>query len=158
LKLLKKYQTKNIGMLPRLGEFDHCRELFNINASKVIDGCIYVRIGGDINIDDQYKIYERSPSDPSSLQSLCDAADLGPPRAQLEVGARYALGIYGVQVDHIRAYVWYSLANRGCYDDVRYELLKQGMATQQIAEAELMLADWEPGQCEKALIRKQIND
>ena len=107
----------------------------------------------------QMKIYSRLEK-PNRTQRvyglywLCQAADQGYFQARLEVGNLYWRGQLNTRKDFIMAYVWYSLAakvSNGDWDVWELRSVKNEMTPHQLAESEQMLADWEPGQCERDL-------
>ena len=81
---------------------------------------------------------------------------MGHALAQAELGDLHVKGLGQawreaglVELDHVRAYMWYSLAaangdRRAGYD--RADLVDQ-MTPAQIAEAERLAAEWKPGDC-----------
>jgi TPR repeat protein len=91
-----------------------------------------------------------------ALYWLCQAADKGYVQALVEVGNLYWRGHAGTSKDLERAFVWYALADKqgsDSWDVWELRQIKQEMTPQQLAEAEQMLADWKPGQCERDLLR-----
>jgi hypothetical protein len=91
----------------------------------------------------------------SRLAWLCRAADQEYVQAQVQVGDFFRHGWYPVEQDLTQAYLWYSLAARGdgrhLYES-KLLAVKRVMTSDHIAEAERMLADWKPGQCELELV------
>jgi hypothetical protein len=108
----------------------------------------------------QMRLYSNlSRTEPTqSLYWLCQAADNGYFKAQVEVGNLYWRGRLGAKIDLRKAYVWYSLADKSGSDnwDV-WELrsVKNEMTPDELTEAEQMLADWRPGQCERNLLFRE---
>jgi hypothetical protein len=136
------------------GFFD-CTNLFRFDLSEqqLVDPRIHIAIGADYGVAEQYAWYlSRPPNDPDRLPYLCRAADGGHPNAQIEVGRHYSQGVDGVTKDLKRAYVWYSLAQGAFGRGVHLQLIAKEMTPEQIAEAEQMLTDWKPGQCERDLL------
>jgi hypothetical protein len=155
--VLREYHTESGGAAHGAGYevLDSCTDLFVFNDSDLINGCVYARIGGNLRAEDEYQEYLRTSSvDTARLYNLCHAADQGHPKAQIEVGRHFGEGVAGAQPNLGLAYVWYSLAIRGCFSGSELQLLKDKMSPQEVAEAEQMLANWKPGQCERDLIRQ----
>lgn len=103
----------------------------------------------------QFQLYlANSIFDPIRWVWLCRAADQGHTHAQAELGRAYKLGLAPGGQDVTHAYMWYSLAAQsasgGSYEWKRLAV-RMLMTADQIAEAERMLADWKPGQCERDL-------
>jgi len=101
----------------------------------------------------QFALY-RIADAPERFVWLCRAADQGYAAAQLELGRLYWKGLKGVKQDSRWAYAWYSLAAQGGYKDWEvWELpsLTSQMTPRQLSQAQQMLAEWEPGQCEREL-------
>jgi hypothetical protein len=156
--ILMRYQTKTSSTADALQmryfwtrRYD-CLYLFDIGQDNFASGKTYSYLKGNLVALEQYRAYlARVPGDATRLQYLCSAADKGHPNAQIEVGRHFAQGIYGIQKDFSRAYVWYSLASKSGYD-THLKLLIRDMKSEQINDADRMLAGWEPGQCERDLI------
>ncbi len=109
-----------------------------------------------------FQLYSRDKPDEKSLTWLCLAANQGHALAQEERGDLHVQGLGQawreaglVKLDHVRAYMWYSLAaangepragyrSRPLY--IRDDLADQ-MTPAQIAEAERLAAEWKPGDC-----------
>lgn len=160
---MSKVDLTDSGMLPRP---DYVASGCDITASQEVElpnqelltGSEYIPAGSDLNTSQQYKLYlSYSPNDPTRLCYLCLAADNEHPNAQIEVGRHISQGIYGIHTDLRRAYVWYSLAARGGID-THIRLIRHKMTNKQITEAEQMLVDWEPGQCERDLSQISKDD
>ncbi len=104
----------------------------------------------------QFQLYTRDKPDGKSLTWLCLAANQGHALAQEELGDLHVKGLGQawreaglVELDPVRAYVWYSLAaangdRRAGY--IRDDLADQ-MTPEQIAEGERLAAEWKPGDC-----------
>lgn len=114
----------------------------------------------DTTAEGQYQLYYRASSNMERLKWLCNSADRGYPHAQAEVGRIYKWGLLGIPSDQKRAYVWYSLAIKkhpaGWEDE--YLTTRETLSPEQLLEAEEMLADWEPGQCERHLVPTRLDD
>ena len=59
-----------------------------------------------------------------------------------------------INQDRMRAYVWFSLALQGGAEEYRSNLdsVIKSMSQAQLTEAERMLTNWGPGQCEHDLV------
>ena len=66
----------------------------------------------------------------------------------------YREGCGVINQDTMRAYVWFSLALRGGAEEYRSNLdsVIKSMSQAQLTEAERMLTNWGPGQCEHDLV------
>ena len=98
------------------------------------------------------------------LRWLCQAADQGHPLARNEVGTIHYFGslVYlgkpGIDSDHTLAYVWFLLADISGHES-SYHLLNQNNLTyEQFEKAIDIVANWKPGQCEKDLGLKEIDE
>jgi hypothetical protein len=164
--VLQEYEIESAGAsgggIPELRVYN-CKELFSLGG--LIDIDLYSRMGVSPIAEEQYRQYlVRSPNNPSRLFYLCRAADQGHPNAQEEVGNRFAQGIDGVRQDLRRAYVWYLRAATKFKPDytspshrrrvMSLESIRREMTSEQVVEAEILLADWKPGQCEREFTRK----
>ena len=79
---------------------------------------------------------------------FCRAALLGHPKAQYQMGNYYRFGYPPVMKDLERAYVWYTVA--GDVDSAmrfRADVAEQ-MTSEEVAEAEHLVAEWEPNPAE----------
>jgi hypothetical protein len=85
-----------------------------------------------------------------NLDLLCQAANSGNADAQAVQAARYRYGLWGTDVDAIKAYEFISLAaffgNRGA--PLTKKTWRIGMAPDDVAEAERLIAEWEPSPAE----------
>jgi len=88
------------------------------------------------------------------LKWLCRAADQGQRNAQKELADLYREGCGVINQDLARAYVWFSLALQGDVGEYRSNLdsVIKFMSQAQLNEAEHMLTNWKPGQCERDLV------
>jgi len=102
----------------------------------------------------QLRLYHAQHPDPSRLRWLCRSADQNYPYAQAELGRIYHIGLFGVPRDLRQAYVWYGLAIKNKPGGWRHEYLtvRSALSAEQRLEAESMLMDWAPGQCERELV------
>ena len=80
----------------------------------------------------------------------CLAAHLGHQQAQDDLATSYYLGNEPVGKDFVKAYVWYTLAGRE--KNVVMTTLKS-MTLEEIAEAERLVAEWQPNRVECETIR-----
>ena len=73
------------------------------------------------------------------------AADQGDADGQVYLGKMYVEG-QGVPIDHVQAYMWYTLAIKGGNSSARYsrDMLAPVMSPAQIATAEQLAAQWKP--------------
>lgn len=83
----------------------------------------------------------------------CPNADLGHSDAQFYIGNLYYNHVL-LKRDIIRAYVWYSLAAMGGYENAasRLQQVKSELTPDQLSMAQNHLETWEPGQCQIDLI------
>lgn len=113
---------------------------------------LLVQLGKSVQVDpdEQMRLYDlvRKVDFSLSLFLLCETADSGHPEAQLEVG-HWLRNSSAIRRNIKRAYVWYNLPTRHGHNWNEWELrqIKAEMTSQQLSEAEQMLADWQPGQC-----------
>ncbi len=108
--------------------------------------------------------HQFSPSDVETLYQIgvdltdrvlawnfaCLAAHLGHQQAQDYLATWYYLGNEPVRKDFVKAYVWYTLAGRE--KNVVMTTLKS-MTLEEIAEAERLVAEWQPNRVECETIR-----
>ena len=87
---------------------------------------------------------------PNAWKWMCLAANQGHAKAQHELGIVYWRGVEPFEQDTVRAYMWYSLAasNGYGYSAAHNDLVAAQMTAEQIAEAERLVEEWEPGECE----------
>ena len=104
----------------------------------------------------QFQLYTRDKPDGKSLTWLCLAANQGHALAQEELGDLHVKGLGQawreaglVELDPVRAYVWYSLAatNGNPRAGFTRDYLADQMTPEQIAEAERLAAEWKPRDC-----------
>jgi len=119
----------------------------------------------DEDLPDQIQVPLKPPvcSDSEILAPLCQAAEKGGSEAQWRLASILYYGWYGVAKDHIRSYMWYSLASTG--SGIWAEWATRQLVTRfdelspvELAQAEQMVADWEPGQCESDLVPADVNN
>lgn len=90
----------------------------------------------------------------ASELSLCRAADSGYPEAMFKLGVLYEGGQDGFPIDPTRAYMWYRIsASTANYDKaaIQAERLLKELSPEQEFQAEMLVREWEPGQCERDL-------
>jgi len=87
----------------------------------------------------------------NEIDTYCPYADLGYEGAQKRIGDLYYLGLFGLEKDFTRAYVWYSLADRGGDGSAAYYLdcIVKEMSPQQLQEAQNRLSKWKSGHCKR---------
>ena len=105
--------------------------------------------------DAQYNMHWKS-EEPENIQWLCRAADQEHWAAQGRLGDIYYNGWFGVNVDHIRSYMWFRLASRGddkwaAWAERQLKTRFKGLMPAEIKQAERMADEWKPGQCEQSL-------
>ena len=82
---------------------------------------------------------------------MCDY-DRGHVLARKQLAISYECGASGVKKDLIRSYLWYVLTGPEESSAVeRSERIRENLMPRELAEAEQLLSDWEPGQCERLL-------
>jgi len=88
------------------------------------------------------------------IGAYCPNADLGHADAQKHIGDLYYFGIDELNIDLIRAYVWYSLAAKSGNKEASelLDYLVKELSPQQLSKAQIKLDEWEPGQCERDLM------
>jgi hypothetical protein len=103
--------------------------------------------------DAQLQFYYVNPGSPEGLRWLCRSAEQGNPHAQNEVARLYRQGVGSVEKDLRRAYVWYKFAVQNGHEEYQWKLeeVTESLTSEQMAEAEKILANWQPGQCEREL-------
>ena len=107
------------------------------------------------DLEAQFELYILNPNSEEGLRWLCTAANQGHVDAQISLGDLYSSRNRGPRYDPRWAYVWLSLAAlEGGKKRVSYELfeVRRSMNPKQLDEAEKMLANWKPGQCERDLV------
>lgn len=108
---------------------------------------------GDPEAQLQLYYLRRDPRE--KLKWLCRAADQGQRHAQTALANLYWKGCGVIKQDKTRAYVSLSLAVQAGAQEYQPNLdsVIQSMSQAQLTDAERMLANWEPGQCERDLVR-----
>jgi TPR repeat protein len=95
-----------------------------------------------------------------NLDLLCQAANSGNADAQAVQAARYRYGLWGTDVDAIKAYEFISLAaffgNRGA--PLTKKTWRIGMAPDDVAEAERLIAEWEPSPAACGSTGEEVTD
>ena len=79
------------------------------------------------------------------------------PAAQRSMGTLYHRGTTPQGQDSLRAYLWFSLAGDAQYALWLRDLVAPEMTPAQIAEAERLVAAWEPNPTECALSNEEIH-
>ena len=103
--------------------------------------------------NDKYLLETHAQGIGKEAATYCPNADLGHADAQKHIGDIYYHGLYGLKVDVMRAWVWYSLASQNG-DEVaktRISSLTDELTPGQLEEAKRQLAEWKPGQCMQEL-------
>lgn len=107
----------------------------------------------DLTAEEQYevsKFYSRSGETDEYEKWKCLAANSGHPESQYGRGVSYSLGSVTGNPDYVFAYMWYALAASSGHTlaakfrDIRAE----EMAPEEIAEAERLVAEWQPNPTE----------
>ncbi|MFQ5915995.1 MAG: tetratricopeptide repeat protein [Nitrospinota bacterium] len=90
--------------------------------------------------------YRETPDEPRGW--LCVAANQRHAGAMLELGSWNEAGFMR-QMDHSRAYMWYSLAASNGHESAAAlkDQLAKKMTPDQVAEAERLVKEWKPGPC-----------
>jgi TPR repeat protein len=129
--------------------------------------------------DAQWLLYQVQPN-AENMTWLCRDADQGMARACRELGMLYyygsdeyrkSMGIH-VPADITRSCMWFHLAGlaqiteqkemndvdlkSALYESAEVERTANVMAAQEMAEAEQLLLNWEPGQCERDLSQHMV--
>ena len=89
------------------------------------------------------------------IETYCPSADQDLTDAQTYIGDLHYLGAYGIEKNLIQAYVWYNLAanNGNSYASEQLYNLMNELSPQQLSKAQAHLEEWEPGQCERDLMK-----
>ena len=87
---------------------------------------------------------------------MCRAADQGLSQAQGRLADIYYNGWFGINTDFVRSYLWFALAARsqdkwGAWAERQRKSRFNELTVAGVRQAEKMLADWQPGQCEREL-------
>jgi hypothetical protein len=99
---------------------------------------------------DQLALYYRIGDDEvDGLMWLCRSADQGNSAAMAEVARLYWRGSSAVEQDIVRAYVWYSRA--APYVVMPGEII-DAMTPGKMNQAENIIENWQPNQCERDLL------
>lgn len=87
------------------------------------------------------------------IGAYCPNADLGHADAQKHIADIYYFGTYNIDRDLVRAYVWYTLAVNGGNENAEktLSLVISELTPEQLKEAQNLLKEWAPGQCEDDL-------
>lgn len=131
----------------------------------------------------QWQAYRMLGNTSGGYKWLCRAADQGYLDAQILLGYLYRSGAYGFTQDFSKSYVWYRLAGEGGHREAvetyRKKLEKNRFACSKgqacliakeivqlqnilqpegVSKAELLLKQWQPGQCERQLVPTKSGD
>lgn len=126
-----------------------------LEAGPTRDHMVFLAEQGDPDMN--WALYQRTgtlmqPYDlqyAAAIRWLCGAADAGHLKAQRHIGRLYDLGFGPLKRDTMRAYYWLRLpASRG---NDEYSWRRKQLDPDQIAEAERLTEEWQPGQCEQEL-------
>ncbi|MFN2189773.1 MAG: hypothetical protein ACK2T3_13495 [Candidatus Promineifilaceae bacterium] len=92
----------------------------------------------------------------AEIRAYCPNAELGFAFAQKRIADIYYSGLYKVERDLTRAYVWYSLASADDGIDISHRLnvVVNQMSPKEFAEAQRLLERWEPGHCKIDLLKR----
>lgn len=85
-----------------------------------------------------------APDKESGWKWYCLAANRGHREAQFTLGILFEWGYGPVQMDLVRAYVWYALAEGSPSAARHRDQIAANMTPEQIAEAEQLAAEWKP--------------
>ena len=139
---VNNYKTKYLARRYGEASLDTCRKNFWFWSREKL-----VRYA---HFDRYQELVETDPN--NAFQWLCKSADQGYQIARYELGNLLAFGRTGFSKrSYTRAYVWYSLS--GYFDDqiTRQSFVDRHLSEMEHDEAELMLREWQPGQCESDL-------
>lgn len=97
--------------------------------------------------------------DATALKWLCRAADQGHSWASGEIGRFYRDGTY-IDPDPSKSYVWYAHAAQSGLVNAADELAKISatMSAEELSRANILLAEWQPGQCEREFVPNGQNN
>lgn len=101
------------------------------------------------------QMYYNDPSHSDAKKWLCRAADLGNPEAQYRLALLYENGSEGLTKDSVRAYMWYRISeSTGGYmrPSDQAERLLVTMTPEQAGQAEQLVHNWRPGECERRVL------
>jgi hypothetical protein len=107
------------------------------------------------NADAQLQLYWNEPDHKDALKWLCRAADHGNAEAQYRLAVLYETGSNGVTKNLVKSYMWYQItASRGGYmrPADQAQRLREILTAEQAIQAEALLRNWKPGQCERELV------
>jgi hypothetical protein len=87
---------------------------------------------------------------------FCHAAHRGDDQARFDFGNSYRWGRGPVESDHVRAYLWYTLAGNTGYAALYKDQEAAAMTPEQLADAERLVAEWQPNpaECDKVVQTK----
>lgn len=111
-------------------------------------------LANDGNDVAQLQLYWNDPNHKDALKWLCRAADQGNTEAQYRLALLYENGGKNVTKDIVMSYMWYQIsASRGGYMLAadQAQRLHDKLTAEQASQAELLIQEWKPGQCERNL-------
>ena len=90
------------------------------------------------------------------IGAYCPNAELGHADAQKHIADIFYFGLFNVEKDPVRAYVWYKLASTNGDIEASSSINKMAkeMSVVQLYEAQQLLVQWEPGHCESDLLER----
>jgi hypothetical protein len=94
------------------------------------------------------------------IHKYCTVADNGNAGAQKRIGDIYKTDYFdGTDIagkDLVRAYIWYRLSHEGGDDTAgdNLALVESQLSADQLTQAKQMVAEWQPGDCQKDLLEK----
>jgi TPR repeat protein len=118
-------------------------------GEEVIDAVWLEKRAKELDAAATYFLAYSVPNWEVSFRLFCLSAHEGFGEAQHEVGRYYGWGIEPVQRDQVEGYKWLSLAEAsGEKSAMQIDALAKSMTPDQIAEAERLVAEWEPDPAE----------
>lgn len=115
-------------------------------------------VNGDVEAQFQIGTYYLMHQEPTAERWICQAANQGHPKAQLQYGHWFnedrkredLFPFIGLNPDNVQAFVWYSLAANSGESRAplfRDSLLSGAMTSQQVELARTRFASWTPNPC-----------
>lgn len=97
----------------------------------------------------EYRQWLHSPDRKEHLRALCSAANAGIAPAQSTEAVRYWYGLWGTDIDRIRAYLWLRFAAFGGHGSAAETMTEWGasLTPGEIADADRLFREWEPESC-----------
>jgi hypothetical protein len=176
--MLRRYEIKSCGLFGedcpthRAGEiawgFLDCRQLFwSLDQLEHIGVEDTQHIRPLVNLTNEEMLIKAEKGDaaaqlqvywsstgPKRLSWLCRSADAGYPFAQAELARLYRWGLYGVERDLAKAYLWYWHANKQHPEMWKLELnevLRALLSDEMEPRAKPIPTELQPGQCQRDL-------